>query len=186
MEDMEIIELYWQRDERAVQESDTKYGRLCRSIARRLLESMEDSDECVSDTWLRSWNAIPPQRPDKLKLFFAKITRNLSVDKLKGRLAQKRGGGETELILEELQECVASSGDAEGEYIAKELGQTINTFVRSLPEREANLFIRRYFFGERVEDLAPRYQLTPHNAAVILSRVRQKLKKRLEKEGFLV
>ena len=186
MTDLQIIELYWNRDQGAISQSDSKYGAYCFAVANQILSDSLDSEECVSDTWLRSWNAIPPQRPDKLKLFFAKITRNLSVDKLKGRLAQKRGGGETELILEELQECVASSGDAEGEYMAKELGKTINTFVRSLPKREANLFIRRYFFGERVEDIAPRYQLTPHNATVILSRVRQKLKKQLEKEGFLV
>lgn len=186
MTDLQIIDLYWNRDQDAISRSEQKYGAYCFAVANNILADTLDSEECVSDTWLRSWNAIPPQRPDNLKLFFAKITRNLSVDRLKAKLASKRGGGEVELVLEELQECVASSGDAEKEYIAKELGQTINRFVRTLPEREANLFVRRYFYGERVEDIAARYHLLPHNATVILSRVRQKLKLQLEKEGFTV
>jgi len=186
MTDLQIIELYWQRNEDAIRESDEKYGRYCFSVANTILLDELDSEECVSDTWLRAWSAIPPQRPNVLKMFFAKIARNLSVDRLKAKTAQKRGSGETELILEELQTCIAANGDTESEYMVKELGRSINSFVRGLPERDGNLFIRRYFYGEAVEAIAKRYGILPHNAAVILSRVRQKLKRHLEKEGFLV
>jgi RNA polymerase sigma-70 factor (ECF subfamily) len=186
MTDLQIIELYWQRNEDAIRESDDKYGRYCFTVANAILLDELDSEECVSDTWLRAWAAIPPQRPNVLKMFFAKITRNLSVDRLKAKTAQKRGSGEAELILDELQECIASCGNAESEYMVKELGRSINGFVRNLPEREGNLFIRRYFYGESVEAIAKRYGILPHNAAVILSRVRQKLRRHLEKEGFLV
>lgn len=186
MTDQQIIELYWQRNEEAIRESDEKYGRYCLVVANTILLDEQDSEECVSDTWLRAWSAIPPQRPNVLKMFFAKITRNLSVDRLKAKTAQKRGGGEVVLILEELQECIASQGNAESEYMGKELGGSINRFVRALPEREGNLFIRRYFFGENVGSIAKRYGLTAHNTVVILSRVRQKLKHHLEQEGFFV
>ena len=184
MTDLQIIDLYWCRSEDAIAESDAKYGSYCFAVSNNILLDALDAEECVSDTWLRAWSAMPPERPDKLKLFFAKITRNLSIDRLKAKLAQKRGGGETELILEELEQCIASAGNVETAYIAKELGSSINQFVRRLPERDGNLFIRRYFYGEDMETVARRYGVTAHNAAVILSRVRQKLKRHLEREGF--
>ena len=186
MEDAQIVELYWQRNENAISESNRKYGSYCMAIANNILSDAQDAEECVSDTWLRAWSAIPPERPAMLKLFLAKITRNLAVDRLKAKLAQKRGGGEAELILEELAQCAISGNDTESEYIAKELGRSINRFVRGLPEREGNLFIRRYFFGENLDAVAARFGMTAHNAAVILSRVRQKLKNYLEQEGFAV
>ena len=105
MEDKEIVQLYWDRDERAISESDGKYGPLCRSVAMRVLEHREDSEECVSDTWLRSWNAIPPKRPDPLGPFLAKITRNLALDRWRKDHAAKRYAGETVLVLEELEEA---------------------------------------------------------------------------------
>ena len=184
MTDLQIIDLYWCRSEDAIAESDAKYGSYCFAVSNNILSDALDAEECVSDTWLRAWSAMPPERPDKLKLFFAKITRNLSIDRLKAKLAQKRGGGETELILEELEQCIASAGNVETAYIVKELGSCINQFVRRLPERDGNLFIRRYFYGEDLETAAGRYGVTAHNAAVILSRVRQKLKRQLEQEGF--
>lgn len=186
MEDARIIELYWQRDESAISITDRIYGPYCYQVAFNILSDRQDSEECVSDTWLRAWNVMPPQKPNRLKLFLAKITRNLSLDYLKNRNAQKRGGGELPLILEELQECIASFGDAEEEFYARELTRDVNAFVRSLPEREGNLFIRRYFFCESVEQIADRYGLTPGNAAVILSRTRRKLKVFLEQRGYEV
>lgn len=186
MTDLQIIELYWQRNEDAILESDRKYGSYCAAVSQNILSDMMDAEECVSDTWMRAWSVMPPERPNHLKMFFAKITRNLSLDRLKAKLAQKRGGGESALILEELEQCVASQGNAETAYIAKELGKSINRFVYNLPEREGNLFVRRYFFGENLEVVAGRYGITAHNAAVILSRVRQKLKRHLELEGFNV
>ena len=105
MEDTEIVELYWARNERAIEESDTKYGPLCRSIALRVLESAEDGEECVSDTWLRAWNAMPPRRPARLGAFLGKITRNLALDRWAERRALKRGGGAAEECLAEA--CVS-------------------------------------------------------------------------------
>ena len=184
MTDLQIIDLYWGRSEDAIAESDAKYGSYCFSVSYNILADPLDAEECVSDTWMRAWSAMPPERPDKLKLFFAKITRNLSIDRLKIKFAQKRGGGEAELILEELEQCVSSAGNAESAYLAKELASSINRFVRSLPEREGNLFVRRYFYAETLETAGKRYGITAHNASVILSRVRVKLKRHLEKEGF--
>ncbi len=186
MTDLQIIDLYWQRSEQAIAESDLKYGSYCFAVSNNILADALDAEECVSDTWLRAWTAIPPERPDRLKLFFAKITRNLSLDRLKVRLAQKRGGGEMNLILDELEDCVSGSVDMESEYIAKELGVCINRFVRQLPEREANLFVRRYFYGENLEMVAMQCGINAHNAAVILSRVRKKLQYHLREEGYFV
>jgi len=185
MEDSRIVELYRQKDPGAITESDLKYGTYCFAIADNILHSHEDSEECVNDTWLRAWNAIPPQKPANLKLFFAKITRNLAFNRFRARSAEKRGGGEIHLVLEELAECLAGEETVESAYAAKELGQCIRVFVRALPEREGNVFVRRYFFTEPVADIAKRYGLTANNVMVILSRTRSKLKTHLIREGFI-
>lgn len=181
MEDMEIIELYWQRDERAVKESDTKYGRLCRSIALRLLNSMEDSDECVSDTWLRAWNTMPPQRPEILRAFFAKITRNLALDRCRRSAAQKRGGGEVNAALEELSCCV-SGGDLETEMERRELVRVLNDFLHSLGEQERKIFLRRYWLAESVSVIAKGCGMSANAVSLRLMRLRAKLKEHLERE----
>lgn len=186
MEDGQIIELYWQKSENAINETNSKYGAYCFSIADNILNNKEDSEECVNDTWLNAWNAIPPQRPNNFKMFLAKITRNLSFNRIEAQNAKKRGGGELALVLDELSECLASKADVEDTYIAKELGQSIRLFVRKLPEREGNVFVRRYFFTESVAVIAKRYNLTENNVMVILSRTRKKLKIHLEKEGYYV
>ena len=185
MEDIEIIELYWQRDERAVKESNVKYGRLCKGIALRLLENMEDSEECVSDTWLRAWNTIPPQRPEILRAFFAKITRNLALDRCRGLAAQKRGGGEVSLALEELKDCV-SGGTVESELERKELAAAINGFLRGLEEKERQLFLRRYWLAESVSAIAKKSGMSANAVSLRLMRLRAKLKEHLEREGIRV
>ena len=184
MEDSNIVELYWKRNEQALKETENKYGGYCFSIADNILQNDEDAEECVNDTWLKAWNAIPPQKPAKLQMFLAKITRNLSFNRYNARAAQKRGGGELPLVLDELSECLASQSDTESEYAAKELGQFVRAFVRSLPEREGNVFVRRYFFTESVAAIAAKYGLTENHVAVILSRTRTKLKTLLVKEGL--
>ena len=184
MEDSQIISLYWQRNADAIKETNIKYGSYCYAIAYNILCNAEDSEECVNDTWLSAWNAMPPQKPCKLQMFLAKITRNLSFNRFHARSAQKRGGGEIILVLEELAECLAGDKNVEREYEAKELAQCIRLFIRALPEREGNVFVRRYFFTEPVWEIAKRYNLTENNVTVILSRTRKKLKKHLTKEGF--
>lgn len=181
MEDREIIELYWRHSERAIAESDAKYGAYCRKIAENILNNAEDAAECVNDTWMRAWNAIPPERPGNLKMFFVRIARNLAVDRVRKSAAQKRGGGERELILDELSACVP---DAQTEVEARELRESIDRFVGALPRREGDLLIRRYFFAEPLEDIAARYGMTANAVSVSLSRTRKKLAAYLKKEGF--
>ncbi|HOD02567.1 MAG: RNA polymerase factor sigma-70 [Firmicutes bacterium ADurb.Bin300] len=186
MDDADIVELYWQRDESAIRETETKYGQYCFSIAFNILSDTEDSKECVNDTWFRAWNAIPPSRPDRLRIFLAKITRNLSFDKYRLKAANKRGGGEITLALEELGECVSSALDVEFEFYEQELVKSLNGFLYALPKRESNIFLRRYFYVESIFEIARRYGLKESNITVILSRTRQKLRLHLRKEGYVV
>ncbi len=185
MEDSQIIELYWQKNGDAISETANKYGAYCFTIADNILHSTEDSEECVNDTWLHAWNTIPPQRPNAFRMFLAKITRNLSFDRFNARNAEKRGSGEITFVLDELSECLASEADVEAAYEVTELEQRICRFVRALPERDRNVFVRRYFFTEPVASIAERYGLTANNIMVILSRTRKKLKHELMREGYL-
>lgn len=185
MDDKHIVELYWERNMDAIKESIRKYGPYCFSIANHILHNKEDAEECLNDTWIRAWNAIPPEQPANLQMFLAKITRNLSFDRLSARLAEKRGGGEMDLVLDELAECLASESDVVSEYEYRELVDCMRHFIHTLPARDGNVFLRRYFFTDSVAEIAVRYGLTENHVMVILSRVRKKLKIHLQKEGFM-
>jgi len=185
LEDCQIVELYWRKNEDAISETAHKYGAYCFTIADNILHSTEDSEECVNDTWLHAWNAMPPQRPNVLRMFLAKITRNLSFNRFNARSVEKRGGGEIPIVLDELSECLADGADVEAAYEVTELEHCICRFVRALPERDRNVFVRRYFFTEPVASIVERYGLTANNIMVILSRTRKKLKHELMKEGYL-
>jgi len=187
MEDTAIIDLYWKRDERAIVETDQKYGKYCHTVAYNILNDVEDSRECVNDTWLRAWNSMPPGRPSVLRAFLAKITRNLAFDRYRAHNAAKRGSGAMEAVLEELAECADLSGNwnAEEAYAAKELKEAINRFAGQLPGRECDLFVRRYFFAEEISAIAGRYRMTENNVTVSLSRTRKKLRKYLQEGGFI-
>lgn len=185
MSDEEIIGLYWKRDETAITESAGQYGRYCQSIALRILESAEDSEECVNDTWLKSWNALPPGKPDRLSVFFGKITRNLAFDRYRKKHAGKRGGGETALVLEELEDCVSSGSSVEKEFDDSELSRSINQFVRSLPDRERNIFLARYWYGFSIIQIGKKFGMKENSVKVNLHRSRTKLKEHLLKEGFV-
>ena len=185
MEDNCILELYWERNTAAIDETNKKYGAYCFSIADNILHSKEDAEECVNDTWLNAWNAIPPQKPEKLRIFLAKIVRNIAFARFRFRSAEKRGGGEIHLVLDELAECIASKTDVTSEYECKELGRCINRFVKDLPVRDGNVFLRRYFYTEPTAEIGKRYGLTENNVTVILSRTRKKLRIYLQKEGFI-
>ena len=184
MEEKELLLLYEARDRRAVRETAKQYGGYCFKIADNILRSPEDSEECVNDTWLKAWNAIPPAEPRSLRLFLAKITRSLAFNRREKAGAQKRGGGELPLVLEELAECIPGEETVEGNVELKELGALISRFLRGLPERERGLFLRRYFRCEDLKTAAEAYGITPNHAAVILGRVRKKLKETLRKEGY--
>ena len=182
--DAQIIDFYWNRDARAISASMNRYGAYCFTIANGILDNTQDAEECVNDTWLRAWNAIPPTRPNVLKVFFAKITRHLSFDKYKAEKALKRGGGNIQLVLDELAECIADESDVEGQVDAKELGEAINRFVASLSEREQKLFVRRYFFSEPIRMIADRYNMNENSVHVTLSRIRKRLRSHLSREGY--
>lgn len=183
MEDAKIIDLYFGRDETAIEETDRKYGTYCRGVAWNILQSAEDSEECVNDTWLRAWNAMPPQRPGVLRQFLAKITRNLSLDRFRASHAQKRGSGEVPLALEELKECVGA-GDPATDAERKLLEALIGQFLQRLSPRDRNVFLRRYFYMESHKDIAARYGMKEANVRLCLSRTRQKLRDYLRKEDF--
>ena len=186
MEDTAIIDLYFAREERAIQETIDKYGTYCLTVSRNIVRNEEDAEECVSDTWVKTWNAIPPERPRVLKYYLAKITRNLSINRYHQKHAARRGGYETDIVLDELQEVVAGSQSVEDQVTAKELRSLIDAFVRALPEKEGNIFIRRYFFTESVDAIAKRYNISANNASVILNRTRNKLKNHLLEAGYAV
>lgn len=184
MEDEKILELYRARDEKAIEETQKKYGAYCSSVAANILLSPEDREECLSDTCLHAWNAIPPEHPANLRMYLARITRNLAINRYKAQTAQKRS---TELTsaLEELEECLTSGVTPQDHVEARELGQAINRFLRTVSARECNVFLRRYFFTESNAQIAQRYGLTAGNVNVILLRTRRKLREYLVKEGYL-
>lgn len=186
MEDTKIIDLYFARSEQAITETDRKYGDYCFTLANSILGNKQDAEEAVSDTYLKTWNAIPPHRPAVLKLFLAKITRNLSFSRWRMYSAEKRGGGETALVLDELAGCLAAPGSVEDRMNGKELARTIRSFLDTLPKREQDIFLRRYFFVEESEAIARRYGMKPATVLRTLSRTRKKLKYYLTQEGYAV
>lgn len=186
MEDKEILDLYFARDEQAVVETDRKYGGYCFTLANSILHNEQDAEETVSDTYLKVWNAIPPKRPSIFKMFLAKITRNLSFSRWRSYTADKRGGGEMELVLEELSSCIAAPVGVEDQLNAKELAKAIRAFLNTLPIREQDIFLRRYFFVEESEAIAKRYGMKTATVQRTLSRTRMKLKKYLTQEGYAV
>ena len=183
MEDGQIIELYWKRNEEAIVQSDIKYGAYCRAVAKQILSAIEDVDECVSDTWMAAWNAIPPQRPAVLRTFLGRLSRNSAVNRQIRNSAQKRGGGEVVLALEELKECAAPDETVMAVETA-ELGRVIDRFLRTLPEKECSIFLRRYWYLDSIDDVAERYGMRTSAVKVRLHRTREKLRTYLLKEGY--
>lgn len=185
MEDAQIIQAFFDRDEDAIAAAREVYGSYCAAIARNILDSSEDVEEVLSDTWLRAWNSIPPQNPSNLKFYLARIARNLSYDKFRAQTRDKRGGGETVLALQELSECLPSPGLPGDQLEAEELRRAVSGFLATLPARDRGVFLLRYFYIEPMEGIAKRYGIRQELVRTILSRTRKKLKTYLKKEGFL-
>ena len=183
MEDSDIIELFWRRSEDAVTEAAKKYGGYCRSIAGNILGCDQDTEECLNDTWLAAWDSIPPQKPRALRVYLGRITRNLALNRRKADSAQKRGGGQAELVLDELRECVGT--DTRDELLSElVLHDTINAFLRrQFPVRRA-VFLRRYWYMEPIADIAKALGLRQGQTRTILYRMRRELKEELEKEDI--
>jgi len=185
MEDLQIIELYLQRDEMAILETEKKYGSFCRKIAKNILQTDEYAEECVNDTYLQAWNAIPPQRPQKFGAWLGKVVRNIAINLWTKNHRQKRFAGIEEL-LNELEDCIPSSANVEREIEEQELTAILNTWLAALKQEERILFSRRYWNGETIKVLAAEHGVTPGKMAKRMYQLRQNFKSLLEKEGYIL
>lgn len=184
MDDNKILQLYWDRDEKAISATSQKYGSYCQSIAGNILGNLEDAQECVNDTYLNAWNSIPPQRPKMLSTYLGKITRNLSFNLYKKNKAEKRGGSQIPLVLDELSEVISTSTNPEEDWNRKEIVEAINSFLSSIPAEKRKLFVCRYWYADSVKDIAEKFGMTEGNVSVTLNRLRKKLHNYLEERGF--
>lgn len=184
MEDEGIIALFFKRSEQAIEETDKKYGGYCYSIAYNILENREDSEESVSDTYLAAWNTIPPRRPNLLNAFLGKLTRHISIDRWRKNSAQKRGGGEIILALDELEECM-DTHNVETELTKKELARILNEFLSALPNTERNVFLCRYWYLDSIQTISEVSGFSQSKVTSMLHRLRGKLRKKLSEEGCL-
>lgn len=183
MDDRQILDLYWARAETAISETDKKYGRYCHCIAYNILFNDEDSKECVNDTWLRAWEAIPPHRPDRFAPFLGRITRNLSLDRYKHSHADKRGAGQLPLVLDELKACVPAPGSADRMVEDLALADIFNRFLAALPADARKIFMRRYWYMSSVKEIAADFSITESKVKMSLLRSRNALKQFLHEEG---
>ena len=184
MDDSKIIELYMDRSEQAISETSKKYGRYCHYIAYNILHNDEDSEECVNDPYLRTWNAIPPKRPNRLQTFLGRITRNLSLNKWEKLSAEKRGAGQISLVLDELTECIPADEDTERTVENMIIRDVLDRFLDELSAETRKIFVRRYWYMSPVKEIADEYGLSESKVTVTLFRTREKLKIALEKEGI--
>jgi len=183
LEDQEILDLYLSRNEAAITETRAKYGLRLYKVAINILHTHEDAEECVSDTLLKAWEAIPPSIPEKFGAYVAKIVRNLSINKWQAKGAARRGGGEVSLLLGELEDCIPAKGGPESEYESNRVQEAINAGLATMDNTARTAFILRYFHGESIRDVCQRFNMSESKVKSILFRARKKLGAYLEKEG---
>ena len=186
MDDFTIIDMFFQREESAIAAAKDKYGNRLLKISKNILDNDEDAEENVNDTLLKAWKAIPPTRPEILIAFLIKIARNLSLNKLEAKNTAKRGGGETKLLLLELEECISGLGNPEGEYEASLVTKAINTFLDNSDKTARVVFVLRYFHGESIRNISETLKMTESKVKSILFRTRKKLADHLIKEGVTI
>ena len=182
MNTCELIELFWNRQESAIFETERQYGAYCFAVANNLLHNPQDAEECVNDAYLRIWNSIPPQRPSDFRAFLARIIRNLAIDRLRARTADKRNA--VVIAFEELENTLYENESFSDQVSGEVLQEALNRFLRGVSDRDRNVFIRRYWFAEATAEIARKYGLREDHVCKILSRTRQKLKRFLMKEGY--
>ena len=185
MKEEALLTMFARKEEAAISALQTEYGAYCRKIAAAILPCPEDCEECLADVWNQCWQTLPERRPDHLKAWLAAITRNAAKSRYDQITAEKRGGAETALVLEELAECVASGETPEERLLGKTLAEEINRFLKTLPVRQRDVFLRRYYFSDSTAEIARRYRLREDHVLVLLSRARKKLRQHLKQEGFL-
>lgn len=186
MEDAKIVGLYWERNQDAIKYTAQKYGNYCKAIAKNILGNAEDAEECVNDTYMKTWNTIPSHKPNMLSTFLGKITRNISFNKYKMKHADKRGGGEIPAILDELGECVSGKDNVENEIEYKEFVEAINEFLAGLSKEKRDIFVCRYWYSDSVADIANQFGMKEGTVSMALNRLRLKLRKYLEERSFEV
>jgi len=183
-EDSRIIELYFERNESAVAETDKKYGAYCMTVSKNILGNEEDAKECLNDTYLAAWNSIPPKIPEKLSLFLGKITRNLSLNRYRKNETKKRGGGTADIVFDEIGEIISGSENPEEKFERKEIIGAVNEFLRTLPEEKRSIFICRYWYFDSIEDIAARFGKKESGIYSSLERTRKNLRKYLSERGY--
>lgn len=183
MEDNYIVDLYWSRSENAITETMTKYGKYCYTIAFNILADEDDANESVNDTYMGAWNSMPPHRPSILSTFLGKITRRLSIDKWRARIADKRGGGEIEFAIDELSDCIPAGDSVELEVETAELAKIINDFIKTIPLTEKRVFICRYWYLDSISSICQQFGFTNSKVKSMLYRTREKLLIYLRKKG---
>ncbi len=186
MTDSEIIDLYWKRSETAIRQTAIKFSGYCFTVSFNILHDEEDSYECVNDTYLRAWDAMPPARPDRLAAFLGRITRNLALDRYKISNAQKRNSGQIDLALSELENCIPDSSNIDNEMAEKELKQIINSFLETLSRGKRRMFVQRYWYFMSIKEIADQSGKSESNVKSTLFRVRNRLKNVLMKEGVTI
>ncbi|MDE6726947.1 MAG: sigma-70 family RNA polymerase sigma factor [Oscillospiraceae bacterium] len=184
MTDSDIIELYMRRDERAIAETQKIYGKYCEKVARNILGDEQEARECVNDTYLKAWENIPPERPQSLAAYLAKLTRNGALSRYRHSTAGKRGGETVPLILDELSEIVSDGSSVEKTAENHEIISEINRFLETLPETSRRIFVLRYICCESVRSIAQRFGIRENSVSVNLNRTKKQLKKHLNKEGY--
>lgn len=185
MEDAAIIDLYWARDQQAIAESERKYGSFCGRLARNILCNLQDAEECVNDTWHRAWNTIPPQRPNSLRAYLGRIVRNLAIDRWRRNTAQKRGEG-IEVMLSELEGCLPSGQTPQQELEHQEITRALEDWLDTLSREERAMFLRRYWYGTAVADLAAEWGCTPNCMSQRLRKLRLSLRRYFEEKEVSV
>ncbi len=183
MEDEEIIKLYWNRQEKAISETDKKYGKYCNTISFNILQNKEESKECVNDTYLKTWNSIPPQRPNILKVYIGKIARNLAINQYERKKAKKRDYT-LEIALEELNECISSNNNVEKELDYNELVKALNNFLSELSQDKRKIFLERYWYLYSIKEISSNNRISESNTKTILLRIRKGLKDYLKEGGL--
>jgi len=182
--DEAILDLYFERSEEAIEVTMAKYGALLRSLSWNILGDHEDVEECVNDTYMAAWGAIPPERPLYFKAYLCRIARNFSLDKIRARTREKRGGGQIPLILEEMEEVLASDSDIARVVEGRELSRMISDYLRKQPDRRRIIFLKRYYFASPVKEIAKEEDTTEGAVKVLLHRMRRELKEELEQQGY--
>ncbi|MBQ7160110.1 MAG: sigma-70 family RNA polymerase sigma factor [Clostridia bacterium] len=184
--DADIIEMLYERDERGLDEMERKFSGFLNYLSFNVLRDRRDAEECVNDVYSAAWNNIPPERPERLGSYLARLTRNLSLKRLREKTAEKRGGGSGEIPLDELDDCIPGSSDVEDSLDAAELASVINAFLSSLSRDERVIFVRRYWYLDRVADIAYRTGFTESKVKMSLSRTREKLRLKLVEKGIMI